>query len=78
MRQVAQDLALAARFLRRSPLTRSSPAKSWPIRAGRRARAISPANCACLVCQNQSIDDSDAPLAKDLRILVREQLKDRL
>jgi cytochrome c-type biogenesis protein CcmH len=29
----------------------------------------------CLVCQNQSIDDSDAPLAKDLRILVREHLK---
>jgi cytochrome c-type biogenesis protein CcmH len=29
----------------------------------------------CLVCQNQSIDDSDAPLAKDLRILVRERLK---
>jgi cytochrome c-type biogenesis protein CcmH len=29
----------------------------------------------CLVCQNQSIDDSDAPLAKDLRLLVRERLK---
>ncbi len=29
----------------------------------------------CLVCQNQSIDDSDAPLAKDLRVLVRERLK---
>ena len=28
----------------------------------------------CLVCQNQSIDDSDAPLARDLRILVRERL----
>jgi cytochrome c-type biogenesis protein CcmH len=28
----------------------------------------------CLVCQNQSIDDSDAPLAKDLRVLVRERL----
>ena len=28
----------------------------------------------CLVCQNQSIDESDAPLAKDLRILVRERL----
>ena len=27
-----------------------------------------------MVCQNQSIDDSDAPLAKDLRILVRERL----
>ena len=29
----------------------------------------------CLVCQNQSIDDSEAPLAKDLRLLVRERLK---
>jgi len=28
----------------------------------------------CVVCQNQSIDDSDAPLARDLRILVRERL----
>jgi cytochrome c-type biogenesis protein CcmH len=39
-----------------------------------RARAIS-AGLRCLVCQNQSIDDSDAPLAKDLRLLVRERLK---
>jgi len=30
----------------------------------------------CLVCQNQSIDDSDAPLAKDLRLIVREKLKE--
>jgi cytochrome c-type biogenesis protein CcmH len=40
----------------------------------RRAREIS-SGLRCLVCQNQSIDDSDAPLAKDLRILVRERLK---
>jgi cytochrome c-type biogenesis protein CcmH len=38
-----------------------------------RARQIS-SGLRCLVCQNQSIDDSDAPLAKDLRILVRERL----
>lgn len=38
-----------------------------------RARALS-AELRCMVCQNQSIDDSDAPLAKDLRILVRERL----
>ena len=38
-----------------------------------RARALS-VNLRCLVCQNQSIDDSDAPLAKDLRVLVRERL----
>src|ERR687893_3241887 len=40
----------------------------------RRARDIS-AGLRCLVCQNQSIDDSDAPLAKDLRVLVRERLQ---
>ncbi|MDP4004177.1 cytochrome c-type biogenesis protein [Methylobacterium sp. NEAU K] len=38
-----------------------------------RAREIS-AELRCLVCQNQSIDDSDAPLAKDLRLIVRERL----
>jgi cytochrome c-type biogenesis protein CcmH len=38
-----------------------------------RARGLS-AELRCLVCQNQSIDDSDAPLAKDLRTLIREQL----
>jgi cytochrome c-type biogenesis protein CcmH len=39
-----------------------------------RARQISE-GLRCLVCQNQSIDDSQAPLAKDLRVLVRERLK---
>jgi len=39
-----------------------------------RARDLS-GELRCLVCQNQSIDDSDAPLAKDLRVLVRERLK---
>jgi cytochrome c-type biogenesis protein CcmH len=39
-----------------------------------RAREISE-GLRCLVCQNQSIDDSEAPLAKDLRVLVRERLK---
>ena len=29
----------------------------------------------CVVCQNQSVDDSDAPLARDIRILVRERIK---
>ena len=38
-----------------------------------RARAIS-GGLRCLVCQNQSIDDSDAPLARDLRLLVRERI----
>ena len=39
-----------------------------------RARALS-RELRCMVCQNQNIDDSDAPLARDLRILVRERLK---
>jgi cytochrome c-type biogenesis protein CcmH len=39
-----------------------------------RARALS-RSLRCMVCQNQSIDDSEAPLARDLRILVRERLK---
>ncbi|MDP6257699.1 MAG: cytochrome c-type biogenesis protein CcmH [Rhodospirillales bacterium] len=39
----------------------------------KRARAISK-GLRCVVCQNQSIDDSDAQLARDLRVLVREQL----
>ena len=39
-----------------------------------RARALSK-ELRCMVCQNQSIDDSDAPLARDLRILVREHLR---
>ena len=39
-----------------------------------RARDISK-ELRCVVCQNQSIDDSDAPLAHDLRVIVREQLR---
>jgi cytochrome c-type biogenesis protein CcmH len=38
-----------------------------------RARELS-RELRCMVCQNQSIDDSDAPLARDLRLLVRERL----
>ena len=38
-----------------------------------RARALSK-ELRCVVCQSQSIDDSDAPLARDLRLLVRERL----
>jgi cytochrome c-type biogenesis protein CcmH len=38
-----------------------------------RARALS-SELRCLVCQNQSIDDSDAPLARDIRVLIRERI----
>jgi cytochrome c-type biogenesis protein CcmH len=39
-----------------------------------RARALS-RELRCMVCQNQSIDDSNAPLARDLRVLVRERIQ---
>ena len=39
-----------------------------------RARNIS-GNIRCMICQNQSIDESNAPLAKDLRILIRNKIK---
>ena len=41
-----------------------------------RARNISK-NIRCMICQNQSIDESNAPLAKDLRILIRNKIKER-
>ena len=40
-----------------------------------RARNISK-NIRCMVCQNESIDESNAPLARDLRILIREKIKE--
>ena len=43
-----------------------------PIKEAR-ARELSK-ELRCMVCQNQSIDDSDAPLARDLRLLVRERV----
>jgi cytochrome c-type biogenesis protein CcmH len=38
-----------------------------------RARALS-SQLRCLVCQNESIDDSEAPLARDIRVLIRERI----
>ncbi|WP_119392993.1 cytochrome c-type biogenesis protein [Taklimakanibacter lacteus] len=58
-----------------SPLRAVQPDEILPDPAlEERARALS-TNLRCLVCQNQSIDDSNAPLARDLRILLRERLK---
>ena len=60
----------------------SSPTVAWAVMPDEilsdpvleaRARVLSK-ELRCMVCQNQSIDDSEAPLAKDLRILVRERL----
>ena len=60
-----------------------SPALVWAVEPSEmladpaleaRARAIS-AGLRCLVCQNESIEDSNADLAHDLRVLVRERIK---
>jgi cytochrome c-type biogenesis protein CcmH len=40
-----------------------------------RARNISK-NVRCMICQNQSIDESNAPLAKDLRVVIRNKIKE--
>ncbi len=45
------------------------------MRRSKRAHATISSGLRCLVCQNQSIDDSDAPLAHDLRLLVRQRLE---
>jgi cytochrome c-type biogenesis protein CcmH len=53
----------------------SLPASAVAVDAAQEARArLIMAGIRCLVCQNQSIEDSNAPLARDLRILVRQQV----
>ena len=60
-----------------------APSASWAVQPDEmltnpvleaRARALSK-NLRCMVCQNELIDDSEAPLAHDLRVLVRERIK---
>jgi cytochrome c-type biogenesis protein CcmH len=60
-----------------------APSASWAVEPGEmlsnpaleaRARALS-RELRCMVCQNESIDDSGAPLAHDLRVLVRDRIK---
>ncbi|MGO4666043.1 cytochrome c-type biogenesis protein [Bosea sp. 2RAB26] len=72
MRRVLALLMLG--LLCASPVRAVQPDEVLPnATLEQRARQIS-GGLRCLVCQNQSIDDSDAPLARDLRILVRERL----
>ncbi len=67
-------LLLAGALNAGAALAATSPDEILPDPAlEARARALGK-ELRCLVCQNQSIDDSDAPLAKDLRRLVRERL----
>ena len=67
--------ALAALYLLASPALAVLPSEQLadPVLEAR-ARAIS-AELRCVQCQNQSIDDSDAPIAHDLRVIIRERLK---
>jgi len=68
-------LGIAVCFLLAGPAKAVQPDEVLPDPAlEARARIISE-GLRCLVCQNQSIDDSEAPLARDLRLLVRERIK---
>ena len=72
---IARLAALLLLLLSALPALAVNPDEVLSDRAlERRARALS-AELRCMVCQNQSIDDSNAELAKDLRLLVRERLK---
>lgn len=70
-----RDLLAAFLFIAMAiPASALSPSERLPDPVQEaRARELS-AQLRCLVCQNQSIDDSDAELAKDLRRLVRERI----
>ena len=66
--------ALALLFLLQAPAFAVEPGEMLPDPVlEQRARDISQ-HLRCVVCQNQTIDDSDAPLAHDMRLLVRERL----
>src|SRR4051812_39861361 len=70
-----RGLVLAAALVGAAPVRAVTPDEILPDpQLEARARALSH-ELRCMVCQNQSIDDSDAPLAHDLRVLVRDRLK---
>jgi cytochrome c-type biogenesis protein CcmH len=65
---------VAALLLLAAPAHAVDPREMLPNPAlEKRARALS-AELRCVVCQNQSIDESDAELAKDLRVLIRDRI----
>lgn len=72
MRKFAISLLLVLAFITPSFAVNPDEVLSDPV-LEQRARDLS-VDIRCLVCQNQSIDDSDAQLARDLRVLVREKL----
>src|SRR3954469_16300205 len=70
-----RSLLLIAALIASIPAWAVQPDEVLPdVALEARARALSK-ELRCMVCQNQSIDDSDAPLARDLRLLVRERLQ---
>jgi cytochrome c-type biogenesis protein CcmH len=78
LRKYAQAILVAAALFAviwRAPVFAVEPNEMLPDPAlEARARALSQ-GLRCLVCQNESIDDSGAPLAHDIRVLVRERIK---
>lgn len=73
MKPLACALALLA-LLAAAPALAVQPDEVLPDpKLEARARELS-AGLRCLVCQNQSIDDSDASLARDIRVLIRERI----
>jgi cytochrome c-type biogenesis protein CcmH len=74
MRQRLRALAILGLLLATAPAGAVRPDEVLADPAlEARARDLS-AELRCMVCQNQSIDDSEAPLARDLRLLLRERL----
>ena len=74
MRRAAIILVLMLSAFAGAPAHAVQPDEIMPDAAKEaRARELS-RELRCMVCQNQSIDDSDAPLARDLRLLVRERI----
>jgi cytochrome c-type biogenesis protein CcmH len=65
-------LVALAVFATQSPAVQPDEVMKDPALEAR-ARALS-AELRCMVCQNQSIDDSDAPLAGDIRVLIRQRI----
>ncbi len=75
MRTLVYAVLAAVALFAAAPAWAVDPAEMLPDPTQEaRARDIG-RNLRCLVCQNQSIDDSDAQLARDLRLLVRERIK---
>jgi cytochrome c-type biogenesis protein CcmH len=72
MRRALHALTIVAMLAAPAYAVQPDEVMSDPAKEAR-ARALS-REYRCMVCQNQSIDDSDAPLARDLRLLVRERI----